>query len=220
MSYHAVIFDMDGLMFDTERLSYAMWEKAGKEKGYSIPESVFSEITGCNVTETEKILKGRLGQNFPYHELRTIRLIYTDYYLEKEGVPVKRGLFPLLSLLKKMGIKKAVATSTEKARAVKLISLAGILQDFDCIVGGDDVEKSKPEPDIFLEAARRLKTDPAGCIVLEDSERGVFAALKAGMFPIMVPDMKPAPRIILDKGIPVYATLDDVVKLLETLQHS
>lgn len=217
MNYKALIFDMDGLMFDTERLSCTIWKKVGAEKGYNIDEAIFTEIIGSNAAETEKIFQKRYGQDFPYQALRTTRLCYTDQYLEKEGVPVKKGLFPLLVLLKKKGIKKAVATSTERARALKIISLAGILQEFDCIAGGDDVKKSKPEPDIFLETARQLKTDPPECIVLEDSEKGVYAALAAGMYPIMVPDLKPASRPILDRGIPVCATLDEVAHLLETI---
>ena len=92
----AVIFDMDGLMFDTERLLSIMWKKAGKEKGYTIHNSIFKEIYGSNVIETEKIFKKKYGQDFPYHTLRSIRLNYTDFFLEKEGVPVKKGLIRLL----------------------------------------------------------------------------------------------------------------------------
>lgn len=217
MNYNAVIFDMDGLMFDTERLSCAMWKKAGAEKGYDIHESIFSEIIGSNVTETERIFKAQYGQDFPYHMLRKIRLHYTDLSLQKNGVPVKKGLFILLSFLKEKGMKRAVATSTNKARALEVISLAGILQDFDCIVGGDDVAKSKPEPDIFLETARRMNVDPAGCIVLEDSEKGVNAALAAGMYPVMIPDLTPPSPMIINKGISVCATLDEVAHLIPTV---
>ena len=213
----AVIFDMDGLMFDTERLLSIMWKKAGKEKGYTIHNSIFKEIYGSNVIETEKIFKKKYGQDFPYHTLRSIRLNYTDFFLEKEGVPVKKGLIRLLSLLKDNGIKKAVATSTERKRAVKVISLAGILEDFNCIVGGDDVKKSKPEPDIFLETARRLQTDPSKCIVLEDSEKGIHAALTAGMFPIMVPDMKQPSKAIRKRGITICTSLVQATKLISGL---
>jgi HAD superfamily hydrolase (TIGR01509 family) len=213
----AVVFDMDGLMFDTERLACKMWKKAAAEKGYTIPDSIFFEIIGSNVIETERIFKKRYGRDFPYHAIRTTRLYYTDLCLEKDGIPVKDGLVPLLSLLKKKGIKRAVATSTEKARAANVISRAGFLQEFDCIIGGDDVVKSKPEPDIFLEAAKQLWVDPAGCIVLEDSEKGVHAALSAGMFPVMVPDLKPPSSWIINKGIFVCKTLNDVATMLKTV---
>ena len=146
-----------------------------------------------------------------------IRIEYTDNHFKREGVPVKKGLPALLSMLREKGIKRAVATSTGKARAVKIISLAGILEEFDCITGGDEVAKSKPEPDIFLEAAKQLKTDPAHCIVLEDSDRGIYAALAAGMLPIMVPDIKPPPPLIIEKGIIICQTLDDVATLLNSI---
>jgi len=217
MNYKAVIFDMDGLMFDTERLSCRMWEKAAAEKGYTISDSIFQEIIGSNVIETEKIFKKKYGQDFPYLDLRKIRLHYTDLYLAKEGIPVKEGLYHLLSFLNKKRIKKAVATSTEKARASGIISRAGLSNNFDIIVGGDDVRRSKPEPDIFIETARQLNTAPEKCIVLEDSEKGIHAAIAAHMFPIMIPDLKGPSIFIRKKGIHICKTLEDVVKILENI---
>ncbi|MBN2441272.1 MAG: HAD family phosphatase [Spirochaetales bacterium] len=217
MNFHAVIFDMDGLMFDTERLGCRMWEKTGKENGYKIDNSIFPEIIGSTVKEAEKIFKKKFGRDFPFHSLRETRLTYTDQFLRNEGVPIKKGLIKLLAALKEKGIKRGVATSTERVRAEQMIKNAGIIGEFDCIVAGDDVKRSKPNPDIFLEAARRLKTDPAQCIVLEDSGRGIFAAIAAGMFPIMVPDIIQAAPEITEKKITVCASLEEAETLILSL---
>jgi HAD superfamily hydrolase (TIGR01509 family) len=217
MKKRVVIFDMDGLMFDTERLACTMWKKAGAENGYTIPDSFFPSIIGSNTVETERIFKQRFGRDFPYQRLRKIRLDYTDRFLQDEGVPVKKGLLPLLDILTENNIKKAVATSTEKGRARENLTLAGILEKFDCLVGGDDVTKSKPEPDIFLEAARQLHTRPSSCIVLEDSEKGIAVALAAGMVPVMVPDIIPPPSWVAEKNIHVCASLEEATPLVKIL---
>jgi HAD superfamily hydrolase (TIGR01509 family) len=216
MSYKAVIFDMDGLMFDTERLSCTMWKRAGKEHGYTIDDEIFMNIIGSTVMVTENIFKNAYGRDFPYHELRRIRLGYTDEYIKNNGVPVKKGLMRLLDYLGEKGVKKAVATSTEKKRALKVIHLAGITSHFECIIGGDDVQKSKPAPDIFLRTAEKLGVPAGECIVLEDSTKGINAAMTAGMLPVMVPDLKKPTREILEKGIRVCKDLEQVEHFLRS----
>lgn len=215
MKYKAVIFDMDGLMFDTEQLLCKMWKRAGKEKGYILDDTIFYESIGSNVTETEKIFKKAYGPDFPYRTLRKTRLLYTDEYMEKEGVPLKEGLISILALLREKGVKIAVATSTEKKRALKVIRWAGITGNFECIIGGDDVKKSKPAPDIFLKAAEQLGVRPGECIVLEDSTKGIYAALSAGMFPIMVPDLKKPTPDILKRGVTVCRDLHHAADIVQ-----
>ncbi len=181
-----VIFDMDGLMFDTERINILAWQEIGKEFGYDIPASVVMEVIGLNVVETEKIFLKHFGSDFPYWEAKRKRVQYAIQYVEKNGVPVKEGLYELLDFLGEKKILKAVATSTERAQAERNLSLAGVLDKFDLIVCGDEVAKSKPEPDIFLTVVKKLNCDAKNCIVLEDSENGIKAASRAGIVPILV----------------------------------
>jgi beta-phosphoglucomutase family hydrolase len=186
----AIIFDMDGLMFDTERLVINAWEKVGKEFGIDISKDIVIETMGLNVLGTEKVFKKHLGDDFPFYEIRGKRVKYVMDFIEKNGVPVKPGLYELLELLEQMKIQKAVATSTEREKACKVLTFAGVVERFDSIVYGDEIKNGKPNPDIFLKAAEHLGVSPEKCIVLEDSENGIKAAYKAGMYPIMIPDVK------------------------------
>jgi len=185
-----VIFDMDGLMFDTEREVIKAWVKVGKDFNIDISEHIVIETMGLDVYGTEKVFKKYLGNEFPFYEIREIRVKHVMDMLEKDGVPVKPGLYELLDLLDEMRILKAVATSTEKEKAYKLLVSTGVEGRFDLIVCGNEIKNGKPNPDIFLKVAEHLGVSPEKCMVLEDSENGIKAAYKAGMYPIMIPDIK------------------------------
>lgn len=186
----AVIFDMDGLMFDTERLVIEGWKKVGTDFNIDISENVVIETMGLDVYGTEKVFKKHMGDCFPFYEVREKRIEYVMDWIDKNGVPVKAGLYELLDLLDEMKILKAVATSTEREKAYRLLTSAGVEERFDLIVCGDEIKNGKPNPDIFLKAAEHFGISPERCIVLEDSENGIRAAYKAGMYPIMIPDIK------------------------------
>lgn len=191
-----VIFDMDGLMFDTERLALLAWEKAGKDFGFEIPSNIYTKTIGSDFRDIQLTYNNHFGKSFPYHEIRKTEIQYTKKYIEQNGVPVKKGLYQLLDFLEEKSILRAVATSTERERAEKYLSLANIKDKFDLIVCGDDVLRGKPEPDIFLKAAEGLNCLPNECIVLEDSENGLRAASRAGMYPICIPDLiKPSKEV-------------------------
>jgi len=185
-----IIFDMDGLMFDTERIAISAWIKAGKDFGIEIEPEIVIDTIGLNIKGTEKVFKNYFGDSFPFDEVRKLRDEYAAQQIEENGIPAKAGLYELLEYLNEKEILKAVATSTERERAEKYLFFAKIRQLFDVVVCGDEVSRGKPEPDIFLEVARKLRCKPNECIVLEDSENGLRAALKAKMFPILIPDIK------------------------------
>lgn len=211
-----VIFDMDGLMFDTERLSIPAWQYAGEHFGYKITLDAINRIVGVNLRSAEKIFKDYFGEDFPFYEARKLKMRCTDEYLEKNGMPVKAGLYELLDFLERESVLRSVATSTERERAKRYLSLAGIENRFNLIVCGDEVERSKPEPDIFLAAAKKLDCAPDECIVLEDSENGIIAASKAGMYPILVPDMRKPPEDVQKLVFKEFKSLFDVKAFLET----
>lgn len=211
----AVIFDMDGLMFDTERLVLDAWKEVGKNAGFDITDEAIMASIGCNVRDTEVIMKLHLGEDFPFADLRKQRMKYVQDYVKTSGIPVKAGLFKLLDFLNERGIKTAVATSTERVKAEEHINSCNILDRFNVIVCGDEVDRGKPEPDIFLLAAKKLGCRPEECIVLEDSENGIRAAYKAGMMAIMIPDLiipKEEIKLLTHR---IFESLDHVIDYIE-----
>lgn len=186
----AVLFDMDGLMLDTERLLYAAWQRAMADYGYQASEEVFLASLGTTVAATNQLLRAAYGPDFPLEATNGRTGDYVWEEVDDRGAPLKPGLLALLDYLEAQDIPKAVASSSERATIDRLLGSAGLLARFPVTVAGDEVVHGKPAPDIFLLAARRLGVDPAQCLVLEDSEPGARAAHAAGMAVIIVPDLK------------------------------
>ena len=210
-----VIFDMDGLMFDTESVYTLTWPIAAKDFGYDVTEDVVVGAIGLNAEDGCAHFKAVYGQDFPFYEIRVHRLDIAMNYIIEHGLQVKKGLYGLLDYLKSKNIKIAVATSSERARAVAYLKMAKLTDTFDYVVCGDEVKLGKPNPDIFLTAASKLGVPAENCIILEDSENGIKAAHASGAFPIMVPDRKqPTPE--LQKIVyRVYPDLSEVEKMLK-----
>ena len=194
-----VIFDMDGTMLDTEMLSIKGWEAAVREQAPEVPHELFVKtfhsMIGTTFENCKKIANALLP-TFDFEKGHKVSYAYMDEYITKYGVPLKPGLLELLDKLEMLGIKKCVATSTKKERATHKLALANIARRFDVIVGGDEVTKSKPNPDIFLKAASLCYTTPENCLVLEDSAAGTAGAYRAGMEVIVIPDLlSPTPEM-------------------------
>jgi len=217
MRISAFIFDMDGIIFDTERLYYKFWKIVLNNYGYNLTEEIYKETIGVNIRETEKILKKYFGEDLPFHEIYQKVLSLTQDYIEKKGVPIKKGLFELISFLEEKKVTKGIATSTEKDKAYYLLRKAGILEKFEAIVCGDEVSKSKPEPDIFLEVAKKLSVNPSYCIVLEDSENGILGAYRANMIPFLVLDFKHPKKEIMNLAYKVFNSLIEVREYLKEI---
>lgn len=192
MDIHAVIFDMDGLMFDTERLMKAGWEEAGREMGFTLTEYHLSQMRGGTRERSSKLFEEWFHGTVDYDQGRAIRTRYQRDSIEKHGVPVKKGLMELLSYLKEHRIPAAVATSTPRCDASRYWDMAGVTPYITASVCGDEVAKGKPDPEIFLTAAEKLQTPPKQCLILEDSLNGIRAAKAAGAWSCMVPDLTPA----------------------------
>ncbi len=187
----AVIFDMDGLMLDTEALAREAWFATMQRWGYALSDEVYLRVLGTTGARTRDIFREAFGPDIPIEAMYDHKQRYVDEAIASGRIAVKPGLDELLDWLEARSIPKAVASSTVRALVLKKLGLVGLVGRFDVIVGGDEVAHGKPAPDIFLEAARRLNARPADCVVLEDSENGVRAAHAAGMRVIMVPDLKP-----------------------------
>ncbi|MEO6061315.1 MAG: HAD family phosphatase [Thermoflexales bacterium] len=210
----AVLFDMDGLMFDTETLAFRAWSRALAEHGLEMREADYSRLIGRNQLDARLILLDAYGPETPVDALDAIRFRYSSAEVEERGVPLKPGLMALLDALDVLGIPRAMATSTGRERATALLDRAGLSGRFHAIVCGDDITRGKPAPDIFLAAARRLDAPPATCLVLEDSEPGVRAAHAAQMKAVLVPDLAPVTPDARGLAWRVVSNLGDVIPLL------
>ena len=187
----AVIFDMDGLMIDTERLALKAWQLAGVDFGFPITEDIFVTMVGRNRWDSDRTLVEVFGSDFPVDAVRKRYRTYVNGWIDEGKLSIKSGLLELLGFLDHVSIPKAVATSTEYDRAIHKLSLVNLLERFPIVIAGDQVQKGKPAPDIFLAASVQLGVLPKHCLVLEDSDAGIQAAYDAGMTSVMIPDMKP-----------------------------
>ena len=189
MKPEAVLFDMDGVIFDSERAVYRLALELAEEEGVPNLPDVYMKLIGITREKSIKILTDFYGPDFPYDRYRQI---LTVRYREKYGqgrLPLKPGVREILSSLSGQGFRLALASSTPSDVVVRQIRDAGLSSFFSRIIGGDQVRRSKPDPDIFLYAASELKVPPKACYVIEDSFNGIRAAHAGGMIPVMVPDM-------------------------------
>jgi HAD superfamily hydrolase (TIGR01509 family) len=213
----AVIFDMDGLMLDTEPLAARAWGEAAAMLGVDFDMALAQGMIGRNFADCSAMIRARYATPYPVDALLTHWHAAYDAIVEREGLALKPGVHELLDWLERRAVLRAVATSTRRDRARAKLAQTALLPRFHQIVGGDEVAFGKPAPDIYVEAARRLGTSAAACLVLEDSEPGVRAALAAGMLPIMVPDLIPPSSDLVALGLIVLPTLHDVLAHLDAL---
>ncbi len=187
----AVVFDMDGLMLDSERWERTAWQAAARRQGHTVTEDFYATLVGRREVETRGLLREHFGPGFSLEEFRAdVDAQLTDT-LARGGLPVKAGLIELLDALDRRRILKAVASSTIKVSASQ--RLGPLLRRFDATAFGDEVSRGKPDPQIYRLAARRLGLAPRLCLALEDSPVGLTAARAAGLVVIVIPDLLPAP---------------------------
>ena len=216
----AVIFDMDGLMLDTERLAPRAWIAAAAALSVEFDLALTQPMVGRNFRDCQAIIANHYGNDYPTADLMRAWHAAYDAIVEREGIALKPGLLELLDWLDGQRIPKAVATSTRRDRAQAKLASTALLSRFVALVGGDEVARGKPEPDIFLAAAARLGEAAQHCLVLEDSEPGVRAALAAGMTPIMVPDLHAPSADLVALEPLILESLADVPAQLAALPRS
>lgn len=190
MKFKAIIFDMDGVIFDSERISYLTWKELAEKNGFTENfDENYYKIIGTNRIKSRQVFCDYYGADFPFdaYEEERQRLCRERY--GQGRMPKKPGITELLRNLKENGVDAAVASSTYSDIVTTLMDEAGLGGYFRVIIGGNMITRSKPDPEIFLKAAELLKAAPSDCAVIEDSYNGIRAAHAAGMFPIMVPDM-------------------------------
>ena len=206
----AVIFDMDGLLLDSERIALSIIADAALELGLPWRAEVGLAMVGLNSRDSDAIVRQHLGQDYPVDALRDAFGRRYEIAIDAGLIPAKDGAAELLDLLDALGLPRMVATSTRRSRAEPKLAAVGLLSRFHGMVCGDEVSRGKPDPEIFLAAAGRMGVAPQHCLVLEDSNAGIRGALAAGMRPVMVPDMLQPADDVLAAGVRLAASLLEV----------
>lgn len=206
----SAIFDMDGTMFDTERLRFQTISQASLElAGRPIEDRTLIGSLGLSATRAEALAKEHYGEDYPYREIRRRADELELQHVRTHGVPVKIGLLQVLERLRRSGLTMAVATSSRRAIAEEYLINANVLKYFDITVCGDEVQRGKPHPEIFLRAATELNRSPERCLMVEDSENGLLSASEAGGQPILIHDIKPPRAEIEARAFKAYDSMLD-----------
>lgn len=212
--YKAVVFDMDGVIFDSERAVMQCWKEVASRHNIPDIEKAILACTGTTMVRTREIMLNLYGADFPYDEYaKESSAIFHSRY-DGGRLPMKPGVKELLSFLKEHGKKIALASSTRQQVVTDELRDAGIIGYFDRIICGDMVSRSKPAPDIFLKACKELNVSPSDSYAIEDSYNGIRAAHAGGLHPIMVPDLLPADEEMQSLAETILPNLTSVMEYL------
>ena len=213
----AVIFDMDGLLIDTEKHLVRCWCQAAQEMGFDMQTRHALHIRSLAGKYAAPYLKSELGEDFDYFRVRERRKELVAQALAEYGLERKKGALELLKWLKEKGIRTAVATATDEERATRYLTEIGVLSYLDRVVCATMVENGKPMPDVYLYACRQLGERPQDCMALEDSPNGVLSAWRAGCGVVMVPDLTQPDEEIRPILTGLAPDLSAVIPLIEQM---
>lgn len=213
----AVIFDMDGLMVDTEPVGNMICVQAHQKFGYEITQEMLFDLIGRNAHSAKEYYLQVFGKDYPYQQIREESKRLHEEYYQKHEIAVKPGLYELLDYLKKSGIKMAVASSTVTSRVISNLERIHVLPYFDHVIGGDQIVHGKPAPDIFLKALELLQVEHDQALVLEDSKNGILASYHAHIPVICIPDIVKHTKETIEKTYKVLNRLDQVIDEVEKL---
>ena len=216
MKVEAVIFDMDGVIFDSEKLVLDAWERVGEKYRIEGIREIFTECIGTNKVKTKEIVYAHYGSSFEYDSFSQEASLFFHEFVQKEGLPVKKGVREILQYLTDEKISVGLASSTRLAVVEEELKQAGLYYYFQVVMGGDLLKKSKPEPDIYLMTCDKMGIAPESAYAIEDSYNGIRAAYSAGMMPIMVPDMLEATDEMKEKSVAIF---DDLLQVLQYFQE-
>ena len=213
----AVVFDMDGTIFDSEPVYMKVLQDAAAKLGGQISDELYLSTVGTTMAESYDILAAGLNKDFPMDEFRVLWPKMWEEYTLENGVVLKDGLLDLFRHLNENGIIKALATSSFQQEANMCLSISGLRKEFDSVVTGDLVRNGKPNPEIYLKAANNIGVEPEFCLAIEDSNAGARAAISAGMQTVIIPDLIPANPDIKADVIAELESLSEVIPLLKKL---
>lgn len=209
-----VLFDMDGVVLDTEKLYCRFWMEAAHALGYPMTVEQALGMRSLNAQAGQKKLESYFGPGVSREIMKDKRIELMDAYVNVHGVDPKPGISELLDELKHRGIKTAITTSSPMDRVHRYLKPLGLLEKFDCLCSGHDVPHGKPEPDIYLHGAASVGLEPEECLAIEDSHAGVLSASRAGCLTVLIPDLdEPAPETLA----PLYACSEKLMDILKYL---
>lgn len=215
MKYKAAIFDMDGLLLDTERVCMSIFEEACQVVNVPFLKNIYLEIIGRNAAGIEEVLKAGYGPDLDYPTLHDVWRERYNAVVTQQAIPVKSGVVELLTWLTEHDIPVAVATSTRREIAEIKLRLSGLDRFFECYATGCEVTQGKPDPEIYQLAARRLNQQPEECVAFEDSNNGVRSAMAAKMHTYQVPDLVEPSDDVKQLGHTILPSLHDVLAELK-----
>ena len=211
-----IIFDMDGLMIDSERAMWMINEKQVlKEFGYEVDEPFLLTLMGQGREVSHQSFRRRYGQDFPIERYYKRIDELNEKFVKEDRIPLKKGLLELLDYLKDKDIKLTVGTSSPRDYVDSILSQKGIIDKFENIVCGNDVKHGKPEPDIYLKCMSYYDFDPQEVIVFEDADTGGRAALAAGARLIIVPDLGSLTKEVESKAFKIINSLDEAIEIID-----
>ncbi|MEI3338013.1 MAG: HAD family phosphatase [Clostridium sp.] len=214
----AVLFDMDGVIFDTEREYLKEWEVIFKKYGYKMKKEIYISVMGRGRKKVKEIFKEKFGEDLPIDKMYIEKDKMLKEAVENNKVPLKEGALELLEFLKENGYKIALATSAKRERVKIQVRHAKIENIFDAIVCSEDITNLKPDPEIFLKAAEKVCVNPENCIVIEDSEAGIKAAFNAKMMGFHIEDLKKADESILKYSYKNFKNLIEIKEYIKSME--
>lgn len=214
----AVLFDMDGILLDSERMGMELIPQIAKQYGYTYTKDIYLRVMGATVQAGQEVMREYFGENYPSDAIEA-EFTQTMINIAKAGkMPLKDGLEDCLQGLRRRGLKTALATSTVREKVMQYLQYISPLKDaFDAIICGSDVTHGKPEPDIYLLAAKKLNISPADCIGVEDSRNGLLSLKAAGIPSVMIPDMLPYSQTLAPLVTWHLRSLQELCPLIDTL---
>lgn len=215
MKAKAVIFDMDGIILDTETLLAKYWCQAANEFGFPMEYKHALELRSLAGEFARPLLKKYFGEEIDYDTVRNRRKELMNQDIAKNGLKMKKGVKEILDYLDSSEFKRAIATATDQERAARYLKMIGIYDRFPVICCGPMAKHGKPAPDIYLMAAEQIGVEPSLCVAVEDSPNGIKSAYSAGMIPVMIPDLTP-PDSELKKML--FAQCKDLTELPTILE--
>lgn len=212
--FSAIIFDMDGLVLDTETTYISAWQKASAEMGHQLTNDFCLSVSGLHFQDVEQRLLDFCGENFDLKLFSKLSGNYWRQTVSQQGIMVKKGFFNLVKILKVQNIAFCLATNSNKKNTLACLKFAKLNGLFSTVITRDDVKQGKPAPDIFFLAAEALNVKIAQCLVLEDSKTGIQAANNAGATSVFIPSVFPVERLTVDLADYFFNDLDELAHII------
>ena len=209
--FELILFDLDGLLIDSERIALEQFLLTAKDFNIDFEKHTYLKCIGANAKRVDEILSEALAGQTDYLSFKAAWRTRYKSLIEHQSIPLKPGAIEILTDIKSRRQPLCLATSTETSQARIKLRNSSISEYFDRIIGGDQVEHSKPSPDLFLRAAEKFNVSAENCLVLEDSENGVKAAINAAMTVIQIPDLVPPSNALKQQGHIILNSLLDVI---------